>query len=500
MKKFIIFTIILFTVSASIYSAETLKPRIAVFPLINPSKDTQIEIISENVKKTAELTLKMIDRYEVIDTSVTDYSDTPQDFRRYTEENSIDSVIFGKADIHEDGSILIEMSVFSRGENSIIMTESETAETVFDIFDASDRLLISMMEEFSGMEHIGFGSIKLANSGENGKYNLYIDNVLIGGNIEELPKVLNGNRVLRIEQNRMFGPYILIEESFFLKEDEAKMFDFSVPGFTDDELSKITALESFIDENWDEKYSSKKIDKNFERLEELFTVTDYSLSASDKRAEVLEKKEKWQIRKKEWGLESGLTILDKRLGIGAYGGGTFSFPEFDTSDANSDQKHSSGKKYGASLSLNILPYLAVQTEYNYVEYTADIDRIATLDTLTIEMTEIPVMLLLRMPNKVMSAYGGISFLSKKGDAVLKIQDNGSDLVTTVDEGDPGVEIAASKGTAYILGTLFEIPLRKTYILIDFRYTKAEDDWFKYTSEDLIPKYFSMTAGLGLKFF
>ncbi len=104
-----------------------------------------------------------------------------------------------------------------------------------------------MMEIFSGMEHIGFGSIKIINSGERGLYNLYIDDVFIGENVEELPKVLNGERLLRIEQNRMLGPYTVKEESFFLEENEGKVINFSVPGFTDEELLKISSLENFIE-------------------------------------------------------------------------------------------------------------------------------------------------------------------------------------------------------------------------------------------------------------
>ena len=157
---------IFFAIIYSAYSQDSLKPRIAVFPLMNPSEDVQVEIISENVRKTAELTLKMIDRYEVIETEVKKYDGNSEWFNSYSVENSIDSIIFGKADIKEDGSIILEMSAYSRGDNSVTMTENETAETVFDIFDASDRLLVSMMETFSGMEHIGFGSVQFINKGE----------------------------------------------------------------------------------------------------------------------------------------------------------------------------------------------------------------------------------------------------------------------------------------------------------------------------------------------
>ncbi len=498
MRKGLFFIIVFFAAVTAGYAQEGLKPRIAVFPLLNPNNDNQVGIISENVKKTAELTLRMLDRYEIVEIDAVEYENSNDWLGNYTVENSLDSIIFGRADMREDGSVFLEMSVFSRGESRVTMTEDETAETVFDIFDASDRLLISMIEAFSGMEHIGFGSIAFANSGEEGRYSVYIDNVLIGENIEELPKVLNGDRVLRIEQNRMLGPYIVKEEGFFLNEHEAKVIDFSVPGFTDEELLKISSLENYIDKNWEKKYSSKKIDRNFEKLEELFSVTDYSISSLEKKNAVLDKKKEWQVQKQKWGIQKGLSILDKRLGIAGFYGMNMSFPDFTSDDPLSEQKYEIGQKYGGSVSVNILKYLALQAEYNYTEFRAKIDRSATVDTTTVEIQEIPLILLLRMPNKVMSAYGGVSFMKKLGNAEVEIEDVATGDKTTVTEANDN--IVKSDGKALILGALFEIPLNRSFLMIDFRYTKAEDDWSTAPNEELIPKYFSMTAGLGFKFF
>ena len=101
MKKYFLLFIILFSAVSAGFSQESLKPRITVFPLINPASDNQVDIISDNVKKTAELTLKMIDRYEVVDLQLKDYETSDEWFSRFTEENSIDSIIFGKADMNE---------------------------------------------------------------------------------------------------------------------------------------------------------------------------------------------------------------------------------------------------------------------------------------------------------------------------------------------------------------------------------------------------------------
>ncbi len=499
MKK-LIFTALFFIIaSLNSFSQDVIKPRIAVFPLINPSEDPQVDIISGNVKKTAELTLKMIDMYEVVDADVSSYENSSQWFTEYASRNSIDSIIFGKAVMNDDGSILLEMSVFSRTDNDITITENETAETVFDIFDASDRLLISMMETFSGLEHIGFGNLRISNKGEEGRYSVFIDNVLIGENVEELPKVLNGDRVVRIEQNRMLGLFVVAEEKIFLRENEQKVLEFSIPGFTEGELLEISSLENFIDKNWDKKYSSKKIDKNFEKLSELFSVTDYSKSARIKKTSILDKKEDWNDHKKKWGIEKGLSILDKRLGIAGFFGANISFPDFSSSiDPDADSGNEIGQKYGGSVSFNILKHLALQAEYNYTEYRAKIERPLYIDTTTVDLQEIPIILLLRMPNKVMSAYGGISFMKKIGDAVQEREEIATGDITTITEsGDNMVE---TDGTAFIMGALFEIPMNRIYLMIDFRYSSADDDWSKDPNEELFPGYMSMTAGLGLKFF
>ena len=497
MKRCTFVFLIFFAIIYSVYSQDTLKPRIAVFPLMNPTEDVQVEIISENVRKTAELTLKMIDRYEVVETDVKKYDGNSEWFSSYSVENSIDSIIFGKADMREDGSILLEMSAYSRGDNSVTMTENETAETVFDIFDASDRLLVSMMESFSGMEHIGFGSVQIINKGEKGKYSVYIDNVPVEDNTEELPKILNGERILRIEQNRMLGPYIVKEESFFLNENEKKVLEFSIPGLTDAELLEITPLENYIDKNWENKYSSKKIDKNFEKLEELFAVTGYSTSADGKKNAVLEKKKEWQLQKQNWGIEKGLSILDKKLGIAGFGGANMSIPGFTAVDS-AEQKNEVGKKYGVSVSYNILNYIALQAEYNFTEYRAKIERETTIDTYTIELNEIPVMLLFRMPNKVMSAYAGISFLNKIGDMDIEIEDIATGDIITMQESND--EMVKTDGRALIFGALFEIPINRSFLMFDFRYTSGFDDWARNTDEEIIPKYFSMAIGYGFKFF
>ncbi|MCL2706095.1 MAG: hypothetical protein FWE72_07810, partial [Spirochaetaceae bacterium] len=199
---------LIFLIPQLLFSQVGQMPKISVFPLENKEKDMQIDIISSNIQKTVEFNLKMINKYNIIQNSVTNYSSDSLWLSNYCEKNKIDDLLFGKALVKPDGSILIEMSVFNRQKSAISFTKSETAATVLDIFGAADKLAIEMMHSFSGM-HLGFGAVRFINSGEKGPYSVYIDTVSIGENIDNLSTVLNGPRKVVITQVRMFGEEIL---------------------------------------------------------------------------------------------------------------------------------------------------------------------------------------------------------------------------------------------------------------------------------------------------
>jgi len=48
------------------------------------------------------------------------------------------------------------------------------------------------MEAFSGV-HIGYGSIRIANAGEDGNFQVYLNGTLIAENTSSVDKALNGS-------------------------------------------------------------------------------------------------------------------------------------------------------------------------------------------------------------------------------------------------------------------------------------------------------------------
>ena len=285
--------LMMFLLPLHTFAQNSLKPRITVFPLENPSSDVQIDIISHNVKNTAELNLKMLDKYNVISVGEESHDMSSGGLISFCEKNSIDNVLFGKSVLQPDGSVDLEMSVFSREEGKVTLTENEKADTLFDIFAASDRLVVALMQSFSGT-HMGFGSIVLKNAGSKGLCQVYIDDIYIGENIEKISKILNGKRIIKIKQERMFGEYIVKEDKILVIEDETTFIEFDIPGFLDEELDAVAEHEKVLDKYISDKSKEKKVNKAFDSLGELLAVTDYSDAAENKKEEIAFRRTAWE--------------------------------------------------------------------------------------------------------------------------------------------------------------------------------------------------------------
>jgi len=82
----------------------------------------------------------------------------PQILRKYSEEKRLDNLVFGKLFLNMRGEIVLQMSVYDKIKDRITITTEEKAKNIFEVFDTANRLVNSVVSEFSKM-HIGFGNI-----------------------------------------------------------------------------------------------------------------------------------------------------------------------------------------------------------------------------------------------------------------------------------------------------------------------------------------------------
>ena len=257
-------------------------PNITILPFDNPSKDLQIDVISANAVKTAELNLKMLNKYKIIPVEKDTDNVTELWLKKCSDDNSLDNILFGSCSFAADGTISFTMSVFSRKVGKITLTRGETAENIFEIFDASDRLVLSLLEAFSGT-HMGFGSVRLHNNGSKGNFSVYIDGIFAGSNIEEIPKILIGNRKIAVKQNRMLGEYTVREDVITVSEGLDTGFEYSIPPLLEKEIKAIGKHEKFIDSNWTDLKRKNRVSKAFRNLDKLLADSSYSSEVAAKK-------------------------------------------------------------------------------------------------------------------------------------------------------------------------------------------------------------------------
>ena len=217
-----------FLLLQSVYpQEEAFKTRVAIIPMENMVKDEQYSVICGTVTDTVELTLKLIGEYNVTRVDGVKPYEDPGSVKRYAERNKIDSIIFGKAYLDRNGNMIFQMSVYDRNWNVITITEERKAESIFEIFDAAEELVVSVVENFSGI-HVGFGTIRLFNLSEKGDFEVFIDGEFVGKNLPEVKRVLNGVRRVEVKQKRLLEEHVVLDTEVEVYEDEVTDLSFNL--------------------------------------------------------------------------------------------------------------------------------------------------------------------------------------------------------------------------------------------------------------------------------
>ncbi len=217
-----------FLLLQSVYpQEESFKTRVAIIPMENMVKDEQYSVICGTVTDTVELTLKLIGEYNVTRVDGVKPYEDPGSVKRYAERNKIDSIIFGKAYLDKNRNMVFQMSVYDRNWDVITITEERKAESIFEIFDAAEELVVSVVETFSGI-HVGFGTIRLFNLSEKGDFEVFIDGEFVGRNLPEVQRVLNGVRRVEVKQKRLLEEHVVLDTEVEVYEDEVTDLSFNL--------------------------------------------------------------------------------------------------------------------------------------------------------------------------------------------------------------------------------------------------------------------------------
>ncbi|MBN2323592.1 MAG: PQQ-binding-like beta-propeller repeat protein [Spirochaetes bacterium] len=303
MKKIFILLSLLFLIP--VYHAlcqDTGKIQVGIVTMVNAEKDERLDVITKTVTDTVALYLKLIRRYRVfVEEDIDPYEDI-ETIRRYSLDSEMDNVIYGRAFLGTGGDIVLEMSVYDRYKNRVVLTKRETAEGIFGIFDAADELSVSLVESFSGV-HLGFGAITLANRGEKGEFTLFLDGERLGEDILEVDKVINGMHTVEILQHRLLDDELIFHKTVEVRENKEAALEFSIPYLLDSERAYLEEKEGIIAENIENKRARDLVRRNFDELLGRLEDTRFCYGLKKEYDRFSRMRDDWLVRASKWEIE-----------------------------------------------------------------------------------------------------------------------------------------------------------------------------------------------------
>ncbi len=287
--------------------------------MINTEGDERYDIICNTVTDTVKLTLRLMGRYKVTSVVGVDAYGGIEGVKEYAEENRLDNIIFGKAYRGEEGDMVFEMSVYDRGEGEVTITEEERAGSIFEIFGAADALVVSLVEEFSGM-HVGFGTVELENTGEEGDFEVYIDGVFVIGNDFKIENVFNGKRTVEVRQKRMLKEEVIFKREVEIYEEKVVRVYFHIPYLLDEEEEILKTIDAAIKGALKNKTEIGKVENSFKEVLSLLEDVSYSKGLVEKKNYYKQLEVEYKLQANRWKIEDDFyyikqDIYDELVGI-----------------------------------------------------------------------------------------------------------------------------------------------------------------------------------------
>ena len=273
----------------------------AYVPLANVEKAAQYQGICSAVTDTLSLNLGLVPRFSVLEASIDPYRQYDQ-VQRYAEKNAVDYLVFGKIMTGRSGEILMQMSVYSKSKNAITVTRDESAKNIFGVFAAANRLVYSVVKDFSGLT-IGFGVLEVVNTGEEGGYELFLDGESMGLNVRGSRRVFNGARQVEVKQKRMLGEEVIFSKQVRLENGKETRVEFAVPYLLPNEKSRVQNLEDSIEGRKEKRSERERVARTYGELLSLFQDVSYCTRLAEERERIRQKEVEYKLETIGWEIE-----------------------------------------------------------------------------------------------------------------------------------------------------------------------------------------------------
>ena len=148
---------ILFALDAQ---SDTARARIALFEPAGQKSDAALTAVLDTVAESVELSLDVLQRYEVTRLPPADPAKDLARVRAYCQANRIDQAILGSGTVLAQGGYLFKLVVYDRRSDSITLEPEGSSSGALDMFDVTDKLVGTLLDGLSGT-HLVFGSLSV---------------------------------------------------------------------------------------------------------------------------------------------------------------------------------------------------------------------------------------------------------------------------------------------------------------------------------------------------
>ena len=140
--------------------SEVSRARIALFEPAGGKGDAALTAVLATVADSVELSLDVLQRYEVRRLPPADPAKDLTRVKAYCQANRIDQAIMGSGSAKADGGYLFKLVVYDRRSDSITLAPEGASTGALDMFDVTDKLVGTLLDGLSGT-HLLFGSLSV---------------------------------------------------------------------------------------------------------------------------------------------------------------------------------------------------------------------------------------------------------------------------------------------------------------------------------------------------
>ena len=143
--------------------SESGRARIALYEPAGQKQDGTLMAVLSTMADSVEMSLVVLDRYEVRRLPSADPVRDLDKIRAYCEANRIDQAILGSGSARKGGGYDFRLVVYNRQSDSITVDRKGSSTGALDMFDVTDALVASLLDGLGGT-HLLYGSLAVLSS------------------------------------------------------------------------------------------------------------------------------------------------------------------------------------------------------------------------------------------------------------------------------------------------------------------------------------------------